>query len=658
MFSRLLFAFPLGALALAGCQMAPDTTSTPAPVPLASLPRHKRIAESNRAAQAVLLAPAPALSELSSSASPSFGPPPEGSFSALYLDSVKGTAPKRSLLILEPQGTKDPFYAGCARWMQLFGAGSTAFDSATTWAMPDDVRVARGWESLALERARGVQMARALDSSFVAIGALGKGALSYQVLDVSAVPSRVVGTFSLSGNATQIEAGLPRLTRQIAGAAGVTNLSLPAKVGMTPSDLALVGALPFHEGGGTAVSSAMRTHLAAMADAPLAAMFVGRVGEASDKVLDRAARALLSIAPANATAGAETALNFERIQTPRRVAVLRALDAKFPRNFAVALGNSALRGEEEDRFAQVHYAEMAVRSAPHSAFAWYRLSEALASQADQKRQGKYYQEMTGDQKREVEKLYPRALVAAWKATQLEPNDATYWTTLSSSATFAGDAQWARDALTQALRCDPSSEDALNWGLQVFQPKWYGDAPSYAKMARIAVENARGRGLDVEALRDGLEKTDQQSLKRPLMQILLKHEPNNVAALVEYSNALRMETGDAKAALPFAQRAVQLAPDDTSTLQELGDLEQHDLGLYAQAVAHMRRAAEIDPKQGVLWVNLALPLAKWGKIDQARAMALKGHALGYTGPHPAWHLVGLASDGSIPKPAVAAKVASE
>ncbi len=653
MFARFSL-FPIGVLALAGCQ--PSSVAPVTPVSLASLPHHRQLAQLEKAASAVLLAPAPAVSELSSSASPAFGPPP-GSLADLYLDFLKGARPKRSLLVLEPQNTNNPFFAGCARWMKLYGAGSTAFDSGTTWGMADDVRRARSWESLALERGRAVQLARGLDVSHVAIGSLQKGILKYQVLDVSAMPSRVVGTFSLGGTPAQIEAGLPRLTRQIAGAAGASNVAVPSRVGFSTSDLAFLGSLPFLETTRSAISPAQRAHLTTLAGTPLGAMFVGRVSNIGDPVRGRAVQTLVAIAPNNALAGAEAAMKFEGIEAPRRVAAMRALDAKFPRNLCVALGNAALRGQEEDYFAQVHYAEMGVRSAPDCAFAWYTLAEALNGQADQKRQGKYYQEMTRDQKIEVAKLYPRALVAAWKATQLEPGDAAYWTTLSDSATFAGDANWARDALARALKCDPSNEDALNWGLQVFQPKWYGDAPSYAKMARIAVENGRGESLDVDALCDGLKKTNQQSLKRPLLQILVKNEPDNEAALIEYSNALRMETGDSKSSLPFARRAVQLDPTNIGALGELADIEQHDMGQYAQAATLFRRAANLEPKNAVLWVNLALALAKGGKLDEARAMALKGRALGYTGPHPVWNLVGLSPDGSTDKPAVRVKAAT-
>lgn len=265
--------FPLGILALAGCQASSDAPAPP--LSLASLPHHRHLAQLQNTASAVL-APAPDVSELNSSASPTFGPPPPGSLPDLYLAFLKGARPKRSLLVLEPQNTKNPFFAGCARWIKLYGSGSTAFDSGTTWGMADDVRRARGWESLALERGRAVQLSRGLDVSHVAIGALQNGILKYQVLDVSVMPSRVVATFSLGGTPAQIEAGLPRLTRQIAGAAGASNVAVPNRVGFSASDLAFLGSLPFRETTQRAISPSQCAHLTKLSGTALGAMFVGR----------------------------------------------------------------------------------------------------------------------------------------------------------------------------------------------------------------------------------------------------------------------------------------------------------------------------------------------------------------------------------------------
>lgn len=657
---RYFALLPLAAFALGGCRSSPDATDIGSPiprVPLSSLPRHRRIAELERAVKAVLSAPAPAISELNTSATPNFEAPSPDSTAGRYLSYLKPNKPKHSLLILEPQNTpKDPFYAGCARWMRLHGAGSLAFDSGTTWGMPDDVRQDRKWESLALEQGRAVQLGRAVDVSCVAIGSVQNGKLIYEVLDVSAMPSRVLGTFSISGNKAQIVGGLPKLTRQIAAAAGAANLTLPVAVGISDADLAFLGTLPFHHTVKTPFTDTERAHLALLATKPLAAMFLARAGGATEKAAEQGAETLLALAPSNAGAAAELA-TYWGIETPKLTAALRALDAKYPRHFCVAVGNAVLRSQEQDYFANVHYAEIAVRTAPDSAFAWYLLADAISDQADQARQGKTYNAMSYAQRSQVEKMYPLALAAAWKATQLEPGDATYWETLSVAATFSSNSEWARDALAQSLKIDPSDDEALNWGIQIFQPKWFGDDASYAKMARIAVENARGDGLNAKELCVGLRQTNQESLKRALMQILLKHEPNNVLALVEYSYALRMETGSSTASYPLAKRAVQLAPNSVYALQELGDIEQHDRAEYPQAITHLQRAANLDPRNGVLWVNLALPYAKSGQRVKAREMAVKGHALGYDGPHPAWNMVGLGPDGSEPKALTEARPAS-
>ncbi|RYX83683.1 tetratricopeptide repeat protein [bacterium] len=648
---RPLLLLPL--FGLAGCATNSDTSTeiaAPASVPAASLPRQRHRAEVQAAFKAELLRPAPDVSELAEIGTTQFVAPPAESYEANYLKSLNDTLPKRGLVICEPQGTKaKSFGAGCSRWMDAMGAGSPVFEVVPTWGMAGNFLHSKGWSDLAVGRARAVEVARGLDASHVAIGSFDGQKLQYEVVDVQKIPSKVVGSFKITGSPAQIVAQLPGLTRQLVNATGVKGAQIPASVGMSATDLTVLGSLPRDLRQLQQLKAPQLAQITRLADKPLGAVFVGRAGIEPKPVRLRAVRALLAVAPTNAQLAAEAARNFVDIEKERRTKVLTDLDHKYPRNESVALGNAALRDEEGDYFAQVHYAEMAVRTAPHAPAAWYVLAEALSSQADERRRGATWMDMSGQEKIFVGQIYPRAQVAAWKAVNLDPTDPEYWLKLSSTSTMNSNPEWARDALAESLKRDPKNEDALNWGLEIFQPKWFGDANSFATMARLAVANAGAGYLSIGALDEGLKATGQENLKRPLLQKLIAKEPDNASALREFSYATRMELGDFKAALPYARRAVKLAPNNTNTLTELADILQHDMGKYEESIQLFQRATKLEPKNPLHWVNMALSYAKWGKKDQARTFAIKGRNLGYTGPHPVWAMVGLGPDGSEIKP---------
>src|SRR5437763_14901736 len=74
-----------------------------------------------------------------------------------------------------------------------------------------------------------------------------------------------------------------------------------------------------------------------------------------------------------------------------------------------------------------------------------------------------------------------------QAIRLDPQDVNAWLTLAKTAAFAGDGALADSALRKAIRLDPSWEANYMWGLELYQPKWYGGDPE--KLSDIVREAA-------------------------------------------------------------------------------------------------------------------------------------------------------------------------
>lgn len=105
------------------------------------------------------------------------------------------------------------------------------------------------------------------------------------------------------------------------------------------------------------------------------------------------------------------------------------------------------------------------------------------------------------------------------------------------------------------------------------------------------------------------------------QILAK-APDHPGALY-YLGAAHLEMDDARAALPYLRRALELRPErDANAWFALG-LAAFTVGDYAQAVDAYRRSLQMDPSQIAIRNNLAVALGKLGRTDEAKRELASG-----------------------------------
>jgi len=99
------------------------------------------------------------------------------------------------------------------------------------------------------------------------------------------------------------------------------------------------------------------------------------------------------------------------------------------------------------------------------------------------------------------------------------------------------------------------------------------------------------------------------------QIVVEQEPNNVAALNNLAWAAG-QLGDPKA-LGYAQRAVQIAPQNAAALDTLGSL-LIAAGDAERGVDYLDRAKALAPDRSDIRLNYAKALIKVGRKDAARS----------------------------------------
>ena len=58
--------------------------------------------------------------------------------------------------------------------------------------------------------------------------------------------------------------------------------------------------------------------------------------------------------------------------------------------------------------------------------------------------------------------------------------------MAVAATFAGNPTVADDALWKAIRLDKGNARVYLWGLEMYQPKWFGDTVKLDKMVKMTM----------------------------------------------------------------------------------------------------------------------------------------------------------------------------
>jgi uncharacterized protein (TIGR03790 family) len=113
----------------------------------------------------------------------------------------------------------------------------------------------------------------------------------------------------------------------------------------------------------------------------------------------------------------------------------------------------------------------------------------------------------------------------------------------------------------------------------------------------------------------LDAADQRALASERYRIVLKTNPNNVAALNNLAYNLAVHQDAVAEALPLARRAVAIAPSDGAVLDTLGWIE-HLTGNDKEAVRLLEQAVALSPAAPDLRLNAATVYAAIGDLVSA------------------------------------------
>lgn len=504
---------------------------------------------------------------------------------------------------------QNDFLAGCARWMQVGLGGQSALDRSPLLMQIEEARNGLGFSDLKLDARQSAAVARAVGATHaVAVQARstpGGYSLSWQLLVAAGEP--VGKPIVVAGNETAILAKLPDVAREIARRLQAVSAPIPA-VGVNVDDLRFLGAQAqpkktIHK------EDALRLQKLAAREPLAGVLWMYRSGIDKDRTTlwRDVVQKTVAIAPRNPLVWAAIA-TMAPVQLKPHRAEFEKLVRENPHNLALALAESHVANKENNFNVQLQSAMRAVSANEKSAAAWIALSAAFADKADSIRNGRFYGQLSEEEQAVIEEYYPHQLLAALYASRLAPAAASVWRQLSGAATFNSEPQLADLAFWKAVRLNPGSLDIWDWGLEIYQPKWFEDQERMMLVARhIASKPERLTQLAIllsEALQaSGFEEASVAAMRAAIARLeswAVKH-PEDVYAWRELAYKYRNQNRYEDTVRAF-EKWLALEPDNVIPINNLANWHaknQRDVEKMHKLYA---RGVKVDPQNAVLWYN--------------------------------------------------------
>jgi len=407
---------------------------------------------------------------------------------SLALSSLAKYRPVQSgagIVICEPVNTNADkvtadFAAGCGRWLHFTVGSIGALGKTPLWGAIDDVRHDMGRDDLQLTGEDAGRFARLVGATHVAtgelIGAAPNFTLKYQLVK-SPLLQPVGAPMIASGSMEQIVGQLPRLADEMA-----VQLKVAAPkqgiAGVVASDLQLIGGGPWKPREEVPGEQIQRL-FAMVPKLPVAAVLWLRSIAATDSYdarFDLPAsdlKKILNLYPDSVMINAEVGWRGETQARPYHATLIRLLQ-KYPNNYMLQAAEARWQRNNGKRALELRAAEQAVRCAPENAMAWIELEVVNSNRAQDIRDGRYYRDLNDAEMNALKAPYAAMQAMTTRATQLNPVSAYAFTRLSQAAGFNGDEFVANKALWEAVKLDPDETLIYEWGMEMYQEKWYSN----------------------------------------------------------------------------------------------------------------------------------------------------------------------------------------
>jgi tetratricopeptide (TPR) repeat protein len=268
--------------------------------------------------------------------------------------------------------------------------------------------------------------------------------------------------------------------------------------------------------------------------------------------------------------------------------------------------------------------EAALRSNRDNPRAWTQLAFAINDEADTVRQACFFSSLNDAQTNFIQKCYDEMIPFVREGGRLNQYSAYVGRDVSTGATFIGDRDLAVSAIQKALVDDPLNENALRWGVNIFQPKWDGSPGQLLPLTKTIMTHPMLYVRNFEKLNDAIyqsgfglgREASRKRVKEVLENWLQKH-PHDFAARTSYAVLLtRFDDWDGMEKQEEILIAQRPRDDVGYWLRATRLMHQNQ---YQAAGDYYKKALQFDPDNGILHYHLGETFHVRGEFQGQRRL---------------------------------------
>lgn len=525
---------------------------------------------------------------------------------------------------VQSNGRLDNFGIACGRWLHLVTAGQQQFGRTPSWGSLSRAIAELGRSDLGLDSDQAYKLTSILGATHAAVGTInGTPAhceLSYQLYDL--VRHKPVGrTITASGSEEEILRSLPAMAQIMASELEAGSPAVPHQINSTPEEMQMIGSIAWNPDLDQIDDTTIESLAKLAPRNPVAGLIYMTAASYHNEVLtEAAARTLFSQLPNNPIPYVQLAQADPIDLVPYKDLIVSDFQ-HFSKNYLFATADIWLQRDDHNAQAERRAAEQIVRDAPRSPDAWIEFDSTLSNESDDVRLGRWSSLISPSEQTYLDARYAESYHACRTATELDPLYMNAWKRLAQSATFDGQADVADQAFSKAAAMDGDFHHVVDWGLQMYQPKWLDDSNKLQQVASLAASRTypnTKETLDVyDSLLDaGFDDAAANFLGKyeDSLQAKISANPNDGYAHWHLANCYAHGQRN-MGALREYKIAARLLPHEAVLYDDLGNLLDA-MDRIMDSIAAYQQSVRLDPDHKTAHFDLAFELKRAHKLDQA------------------------------------------
>jgi tetratricopeptide (TPR) repeat protein len=262
--------------------------------------------------------------------------------------------------------------------------------------------------------------------------------------------------------------------------------------------------------------------------------------------------------------------------------------------------------------------------------AWGYLAVIYGQVSDALRRARTADQISEGEWQTLSKLYPKELAAYQITLRLDPLFGGAWREAAAAATFAGDAAFADKAIWKAAQLDRGDPRVYSWGLEMYDPKWFGGTEKRLKVADTAAADSYPTPEKTADMASILYDAGYRPQARTLYDRAVPMYRARIAAQPTDRTSIR------GLAVALYQEIVRQLPSDPNVRMELA-ISYYSRSMQDDALREFNETLRLKPQLGMPHSYIGFIYLNQNKLDEAKSEFLDSLSIDSNDPFPHYGL---------------------